>query len=221
MADVKPTFPPLEILSSLVKIRLANKEEIASLNGEIGDRQSNLYDHYEDFTPKTARLFLSLAELLHKNELKAREEARATQVAMDAFLAYADKFGHVADIADLARKAAQDTKPAEAPAPSPALTPDEAQAAFEATADKAPTPAQVDAKAERKAKGKAKDSVDSFREELRGTIEKGDSHIREVATEPKPSPMPDIPETLDRRTEKPEPAEKPKKAAFGSFRMVT
>jgi hypothetical protein len=189
-------YPDPVVLDALFKRWAANKEQVAGLNGEVGDRLKTQYDLKKGFTPKGWQTYSSVRWIGLSNEAKARAEIRSIRRACDVAEAELDKNGHVGDIADMAEAAAKaeaEAKKVEAAeaetkaaATGNALPLDEAQKAFEANADKAPTPAEVDAKAKKKGKRVTKadrDTVDQFREELRANNAKGDAHIREVASE--------------------------------------
>jgi hypothetical protein len=184
-------YPDPLVLDALFKRWAANKESIAGLNGEVGDRLKTQYDLKKGFTPKGWQTYSSVRWTGRANEAKARAEIRSIRLACDIAEAELDKNGHVGDIADMAEAAekaeaeAAKVQAAEA-STKDSLPLDQAQAAFEANADKAPTPAEVDAKAKKKGKRVTKadrDTVDQFREELRANNAKGDAHIREVASE--------------------------------------
>jgi hypothetical protein len=189
-------YPDPLVLDALFKRWAANKEQVAGLNGEVGDRLKTQYDLKKGFTPKGWQTYSSVRWIGLSNEAKARAEIRSIRRACDVAEAELDKNGHVGDIADMAEAAAKaeaEAKKVEAAeaetkaaATGNALPLDQAKKAFEANAHKAPTPAEVDAKAAKKGKRvtkKDKDSVDRFREELRGTIAEGDAHIKAVAND--------------------------------------
>jgi hypothetical protein len=141
-----------------------------------------------------------------------------------------DRNGHVADIATMAQKAAQqgDNTPkgsqpkAEAPAePQQEAAPASNVVPLEGKAGK---PAkEPKAKKQPKVTQRDRDTVDEFRESLRGTVQQGDQHIKSLAageTPTLPSELPDIPEALDRRKER-ERTPDPEQAEHGRYRILS
>jgi hypothetical protein len=238
MSDTQPEtgdvkFPADQVLDTLLNKHAENKERIAGINGELGDRLRNQYDLNSDFTPWAWGLISKVAYVFRSNELKAREMLRIARAALDWVEKWMDRNGHAGDIATMAQKAAPqgDNTPkgsqpkAEAPAepqqdaaPASNVVPLEGKAGKPAKAPKAPKQA--------KGEKKPKDSVDEFRESLRGTVEQGDAHIKQVAAGQIPTPpseLPDIPESLDRRkkNEGRERTSDPDQQDVGKYRILS
>jgi hypothetical protein len=230
-SDVK--IPAPQVLDTLIRRFAENKEKTAAMNGDLGDRLRNQYDLCPDFNAFFWSLFKKVCYAGMTNELKSREMIRIGRLALDAGEAWMDEHGHTGDIATMAEKAAQqgDNTPkgsqpkAEAPvepqqeaAPASNVVPLEGKAGKPAKAPKAPKQA--------KGEKKPKDSVDEFRESLRGTVEQGDAHIKQVAAGQIPTPpseLPDIPESLDRRkkNEGRERTSDPDQHDVGKYRILS
>jgi len=235
MSDTQPQagdvkFPADQVLDTLLNKHAENKERIAGINGELGDRLRNQYDLHTDFTPFAWGLISKVAYVFRSNELKAREMVRIARAALDWVEKWMDRTGHVADIATMAEKAAKggDNTPkgSQPKAEAPAEPQQDAASSnvVPLNGEKKPK-APKEPKAPKPAKGekKAKDSVDEFRESLRGTVEQGDQHIKSLAageTPTPPSELPDIPEALDRRKER-ERTPDPEQADHGRYRILS
>ncbi len=100
-------YPDPLVLDALFKRWAANKEQVAGLNGEVGDRLKTQYELKKGFTPKGWQTYSSVRWIGLSNEAKARAEIRSIRRACDVAEAELDKNGHVGDIADMAEAAAK------------------------------------------------------------------------------------------------------------------
>ncbi len=235
MSDTEAKIPAPQVLDTLIRRFAENKEAQGAMNGDLGDRLRNQYDLNQDFNPFFWATFKKVCYAGMTNELKAREMIRIGRLALDAGEAWMDEHGHTGDIATMAEKAAQpaDNTPkgsqpkAEEPKPAEPQQDAAPSNVVSLNGEKKPK-APKEPKAPKQAKGekKPKDSVDEFRESLRGTVEQGDQHIKSLAageTPTPPSSLPDIPKDLDRRKKNGgrERTPDPEQEAQGKYRILS
>jgi hypothetical protein len=234
MSDTEPKIPAPQVLDTFIRRFAENKEKIGAMNGDLGDRLRNQYDLNQDFNAFFWSLFKKVCYAGMTNELKSREMIRIGRLALDSAEAWMDEHGHTGDIATMAEKAAQqgDNTPkgsqpkGEAPAePQQEAAPASNVVPLESSKP-AKAPKETKAKKQPKVTQSDRDTVDQFREELRANNAKGDEHIRQVAAgeiPTPPSPLPDIPEGLDRRkkNEGRERTPDPDQGEHGKYRILS
>lgn len=180
MSDETPQLPHKQVFKSLLEQSVTTAGEVASLNGELGDRLRSQYDLHKDFKPAGWGPMKRLYRIFKtQSETKARDQMRQIRACLNLLEEIMGEEGHGADFAEMAANAAEQPKGSQ-----PKEDADEQQVKDNIVRLQngitEPAP---------KKKGRAKEST--FAEEQHEVNAKGDALIQENLGERERMPDPD------------------------------